>query len=88
MTLEEFNASDVTVDAVARNLGIIGEAAGHVPAEVRKRYPLVPWSQMRGMRNIIVHEYSSVDVVTIWRTVEENLPPLKPMLLDILHSED
>lgn len=45
MTLEEFRSSDVTMDAVARNLGIIGEAAGHIPAEVLERYPRIPWSQ-------------------------------------------
>lgn len=78
MTVEEFRADDKTVDAAVRNLGIIGEAARHVPPDVQERNPQLPWSQMRGMRNVVIHEYSSVSARIIWRTLTENLPPLPP----------
>ncbi len=84
MTLEAFRADDKTVDAVVRNLGIIGEAARHVPSDIQERYPHLPWAQMRGMRNVVVHEYSSVSTRIIWQTVTKNLPPLAPMLQEIL----
>ena len=87
MTFEEFRADDKTIDAVVRNFGIIGEAARHVPSHLQKRYPRIPWSQMRGMRNVVVHEYSGVSTRIIWRTVTENLPPLAPLLQDLLDKE-
>ncbi len=87
MTLEEFRADDRTVDTVVRNLGIIGEAARHVPPHVQEHYPQLPWSQMRGMRNVVIHEYSSVSTPIIWQTVTKNLHPLVPMLREILEKE-
>ena len=67
-----------------RNLGKIGEAARHVPSDIRERYPHLPWAQMRGMRNVVIHEYSSVSTRIIWQTLTESLPPLAPMLQEIL----
>ncbi len=88
MSPEEFRADDKTVDAVVRNFGIIGEAARHVPADLRDRYPRVPWDEMRGMRNVVIYEYSAVSSAVIWQTVRGNLPPLKPILLKILDEEN
>ena len=60
-----------------RALEIIGEAAAQVPAEVRGRYPAVPWREMVGMRNVVIHNYFGVDENVIWRTIHDDLPPLK-----------
>lgn len=87
MSPEEFRADDKTVDAVVRNFGIIGEAARHIPADLRNRHPRVPWDEMRGMRNVVIHEYSVVSPAVIWQTVETDLPPLKPMLQEILEDD-
>lgn len=87
MSLEEFRDNSMVVDAVVRNLGIIGEAARHVPPDLRERYPEVPWAEMRGMRNMVIHEYSQVSLPVVWRTVTENLPLLKPMIEEILERE-
>jgi uncharacterized protein with HEPN domain len=57
MTLGEFQADQKSIDAVLRNLEIIGEAARYVPREIIKRYPDLPWEEMRAMRNIVIHEY-------------------------------
>ena len=73
-----------TVDAVLRNMTVIGEAARAVPFEVEERYPNVPWGKMRGFRNVVVHEYFGVSMPILWRTVRVNLPPLIPDLERIL----
>ena len=65
-----------TIQAVARQIGIIGEAASHIPDDVRMVAPDVPWGQMIGMRNRLIHEYFSVDHEIVWRRVHNDLPRL------------
>lgn len=72
-----------TVDAVIRNLEIIGEAASHIPAEIEEKYSQVPWKEMRGIRNILAHEYFGVDLEVIWRTVQEDLLLVKEHLEEL-----
>jgi len=69
------------VDAVIRNLEVIGEASSHLPDEVKEQYEDVPWDMMRGIRNILVHEYFGIDLEIVWKTVKEDLPVLKKLLL-------
>jgi len=76
-----------TVDAVVRNIEIIGEAASHVPRSVTLAHPEIPWAEMRGMRNIIVHEYFGVTDRILRDTVNKNLPPLVEPLQGLLHSD-
>jgi uncharacterized protein with HEPN domain len=66
-----------TIDAVIRNLQIIGEAANHIPDSIQEKYKDIPWFQMKGMRNVLIHEYFGVDIDVLWRTVNEDLPRLK-----------
>jgi len=82
--LDDFLASKEKQYAVIRALEIIGEAAAKVPAEVRVRYPAVPWREMVGMRNVVIHNYFGVDEHVIWRTVQDDLPPLKKAIARIL----
>jgi uncharacterized protein with HEPN domain len=84
MTWEAFSTDQKTIDAVVRNIEIIGEASRHVPEEIAAHYPHVPWTAMRGMRNILIHEYFLVSLSILWRTVTHNLPPLVPELQRIL----
>jgi uncharacterized protein with HEPN domain len=84
MTFEDFEQDSKTMDAVVRNLTIIGEASRHVPIQIQERYPNVPWREMQGMRNVVVHEYHGVSPYIIWRTATYNLPPLPEMLNVIL----
>ena len=86
LSFEAFAAGQKTVDAVVRNFITIGEAANHVSPEIAARYPAVPWHQMRGLRNIAVHEYARVNNRVIWETVE-HLPPLVPRLREISERE-
>ena len=86
LRFEEFAADRKTVDAVVRNIEIIGEAAGSIPEDVQSRYPAVPWRQMRGMRNVLAHRYNEVSRPILWQTVTDNLPPLLSTLRAILED--
>ena len=63
--------------AVVRALEIMGEAARHIPANIRRSYPEIPWQDVVGMRNKLVHEYFGVDLEVLWRTVQEDVSPLR-----------
>ena len=65
-----------TVDAVLRNITIIGEAAGYVPEDVMAAHPEIPWREMHDMRNVVVHAYFGVNNDILWDTIKINLPPL------------
>ena len=84
MTWETFTADQRTIDAVIRNVELIGEAARNVPEDIVMCYPHIPWAEMRGMRNVLIHEYFLVSVPILWRTATQNLPPLVPDLQRIL----
>jgi uncharacterized protein with HEPN domain len=88
LSFDEFVADDKTFDAVVRNLQIIGEASARVPTETRSRYPDVPWAEIVGFRNIVVHYYFGVDETIIWRIVESQLVPLMEQVRKILELED
>jgi len=75
-TREEFLADVQLQDAVIRRLAIIGEAAKRVSEATRESLPGLPWRQMVGMRNIVVHEYDDVDLSVVWDAVTRDLPPL------------
>jgi uncharacterized protein with HEPN domain len=75
-----------TIDAVIRNLEIIGEAACHVPDEIQCQYPEMPWFQMKGMRNVLIHEYFGVDIEVLWKTIQEDLPTLKQKIGQLLST--
>ncbi len=83
---KSFCADERSIDAVVRNLEIIGEAARRVPTEVTQRHPEIPWSHMAEMRHILVHEYHSVDAGIIWATAVNDLPPLRRPLRAILNE--
>jgi len=87
MDFAAFQNDRKTVDAVVRNLTIIGEAAARVPEKAVCAYPDVPWAEMRAMRNLVVHEYFGVSDRILWDTVRANLPSLVAPLLTILNSD-
>jgi uncharacterized protein with HEPN domain len=67
---------------------ILGEAARHVPDDVTQGYPDIPWPQMRGMRNHIVHGYDQIDLEIVWNVVTMELPPLVPRLEKMLQEPE
>ncbi|MBW2608589.1 MAG: DUF86 domain-containing protein [Deltaproteobacteria bacterium] len=72
-----------TQDAVCRRLEIIGEAANKLHEDFIGKYPQIPWNKIVAMRNILIHEYFSVDLDQVWNTIETDLPILKEQLLKI-----
>ncbi len=78
---------EVTQAAVTRWLEIIGEAAGAVSAELRVDYPEVPWRDLVGMRNILVHAYRRVNLNLVWRAVER-LPEIEAQIVAILAQDE
>ncbi|MEM2918889.1 MAG: DUF86 domain-containing protein [Candidatus Altiarchaeota archaeon] len=75
---EDFAKDRKTVDAIIRNLEIIGEAAKNVPKDIKKKYGEIPWKEMAGMRDKLIHEYHGVDLEIIWKVVVERLPTIRP----------
>ena len=77
-TFETFLADTRTFDAVLRNLEVLGEAAAQVPDALRETHPGIPWRQIVGLRNMVIHPYIAVDPEDIWTIVTQQLPPLLP----------
>jgi uncharacterized protein with HEPN domain len=75
-----FLQDEKTIDAVVRNLEVLGEAAQQIPDEFEARHPGVPWRRIAGLRNRIVHDYFGLDLEIIWQIVRNDLPPLKATL--------
>ena len=86
MTYEDFAADARTMDAVIRNLTTMGESTRWIPDTVLDAHPAVPWRTMRGVRNVVVHQYFGIDTRILWATVENDLPPLVPQLEEVLRS--
>ncbi len=81
LSYEDFEESNLIIDAVVRNIEVIGEASKNVPAEIQNNFPDIPWQKLRGIRNRIVHDYFNVDRTIIWHIVKNELTPLKNTLL-------
>lgn len=76
MSLETLKTDERTADAILKNFVVIGESARHVPEEIQRRYPAIPWDSMRDMRNVVVHEYFGLSVEMVWQTVSQDIPAL------------
>lgn len=83
MTLETSLEDEKTQYAVVRGLEIIGEAAKKLPASVKERYPLVPWRQVAGMRDKLVHDYFGVNTQVAWKTAVEDVPAIAAALREV-----
>jgi len=88
VTKEEFFEDLQLQDAVIRRLEVIGEAARQLSADLKAKHRNIPWAQVIGMRNVLIHEYFGVDLGLIWATVQKDLPILREAILEILKVED
>jgi len=86
LSYKKFIQDDKTVFAVVRALEIIGEAVKSIPNNLRKKYPEIPWKDMAGMRDKVIHEYLGVKLSLVWKTVKEEMPPLKPLFEKMLRE--
>lgn len=74
---DAFLRDELVIDGVARNLEIIGEAARQLPEDFRRIHPQIPWTQIAGLRNRIVHDYFGLDLEIIWEIIQHDLPELE-----------
>ena len=86
MNLQGFSDDQRSQDAIIRRLGTIGEATTKLPIEVRNKYPEIPWNEIVGMRNLIIHEYFAIKLERIWDTIIRDLPKLKKVAKKILEG--
>ena len=84
VTEEQFRGDGEKQDAVSRRLQIIGEAAKHIPKNLRDRRPEIPWASIVGMRNILTRAYHDEDPALLWRTVQTRLSSLREAVQDLL----
>ena len=83
-SFDDFNRDKKTIYAVVRAIEVIGEAAKNIPEFIKSKYPNIPWKDMAGMRDKLIHAYFGVDLEVLWKTVQQDLPLLKEMISEIL----
>ncbi len=86
MSLDTFASDDKTTYAVIRALELVGEATKRIPQDVRDKYAEVPWRSMAGIRDKLIHDYMTVNLEVVWKTVTEDLPALLPQIRRIMED--
>ena len=84
MSFEEFKQDEKTAFAVIRALEVIGEAVKRIPSNICDNYPDIPWKDIAGMRDVLIHDYFGVDLQTVWETIKKNIPSIKPSIEKII----
>jgi uncharacterized protein with HEPN domain len=85
---QDFMNNHLVQDGVIRQIEIVGEATKRLSKETRGRHPEIPWKDMSGMRNKLMHGYFGVDLDAVWDTVERDIPTLKKKLKEIVQQEE
>lgn len=85
--LKKFEQEPMKQDAVIRRFEIIGEASSRLTKNFQNKYPKFPFRESKSMRNILIHDYSEVDLKDVWETIEKDLPALKKQLQEIIKQQ-
>lgn len=83
MSYSDFGADKKTINAVIRSLEVIGEATKKLPPSFRDKYSDLPWKQMAGMRDKLIHGYFGIDIEMVWQAVEQHIPRILPLIREI-----
>jgi len=84
MTIQQLGGNSMVLDAVLHNLEIIGEAAKHIPDELKSKYPAAEWRKITGLRDIVAHEYFGISLEIVWDILKNKLPGLRAEVMRIL----
>jgi uncharacterized protein with HEPN domain len=84
MTKNEFIHDLKTIYATRKAIEIIGEATKKIPSSITDKYKDIPWREIAGMRDVLVHDYFGVDLNVLWKTVQQDIPELKMMFVKIM----
>ncbi len=74
---EEFIKNELIIDAIVRNLEIIGEAVKKIPNEIKEKNKNIEWKKIAGLRDVLIHEYAGIDLDIVWEIIKEKMPSLK-----------
>jgi uncharacterized protein with HEPN domain len=82
----EFIGNTLIQDAVLRRLEVMGEATKNLPNELREKYPEIPWREIAGLRDVLIHGYFGVNLARVWLVIERDLPNLKERISEVLQD--
>jgi len=83
---EDFQQDDEKQAAILYRIIIIGEATKRLSPEFRQQYPMIPWREMAGLRDVVIHDYDELDFDILWNVIQVNLPEILPQLQLIFNS--
>lgn len=86
ITFDDLVGDEVLKRSFLRSIEVIGEAAKNIPLDYREKHPKLPWKDMAGMRNRLIHAYFSVDWEIVWNVVSDEIPSFIPIIRQLIDS--
>lgn len=83
VSLKDFKTNELVQDGIIRNIEIIGEASKKISKDTKLTYNKIPWKEISGMRDKLIHDYLGVDVSVVWKTIHQDIPTLEKFLREI-----